>query len=135
MIPPALVKRSPSHFVTLPSGVDIILGLNGYIWISRHSKAIEAFNNNEEAVESLSTEDERPVEDSEREAIARTCNSVRALASKFMYVYETSITAVYEGSLEYAAKDLLKQDIIDLLTAQAREQIEQMEASANPRRR
>ena len=35
-VPPVLVRRLKSHFVTLPSGVDLILGLNGYIWISKH---------------------------------------------------------------------------------------------------
>lgn len=35
-VPPALVRRLKSHFLTLPSGVDLVLGLNGYIWISKH---------------------------------------------------------------------------------------------------
>jgi len=34
VVPPALVKRSASHFVTLPCKVDVILGLNGYVWVS-----------------------------------------------------------------------------------------------------
>ena len=34
VVPPALVKRSSSHFVTLPYNVDVILGLNGYLWVS-----------------------------------------------------------------------------------------------------
>ncbi|CED83027.1 Exosomal 3'-5' exoribonuclease complex, subunit Rrp4 [Phaffia rhodozyma] len=36
-LPPALVPRLKSHFQTLPCGVDLILGLNGYIWISMHA--------------------------------------------------------------------------------------------------
>jgi hypothetical protein len=35
-LPPSLVPRLKSHFHTLPCGVDLILGLNGYIWISMH---------------------------------------------------------------------------------------------------
>lgn len=31
---PGLVQRLKQHFVTLPCGVDMILGLNGYIWIT-----------------------------------------------------------------------------------------------------
>lgn len=38
MIPPILVRRLKSHFITLPCGVDLILGLNGYIWVSKQVK-------------------------------------------------------------------------------------------------
>ena len=41
MVPPILVRRLKSHFLTLPCGVDLILGLNGYIWISKHIKENE----------------------------------------------------------------------------------------------
>lgn len=40
-IPPILVRRLKSHFLTLPCGVDLILGLNGYIWVSKHVKENE----------------------------------------------------------------------------------------------
>ena len=33
-VPPVLIKRLKQHFVTLPIGVDTILGNNGYIWIT-----------------------------------------------------------------------------------------------------
>jgi exosome complex component RRP4 len=35
-VPPILIRRLKSHFCSLPSGVDLILGLNGYIWICKH---------------------------------------------------------------------------------------------------
>ena len=35
-VPPVLVRRLKSHFIALPCGVDLILGLNGYIWVSKH---------------------------------------------------------------------------------------------------
>ena len=41
VVPPFLVRRLKSHFLTLPCGVDLILGLNGYIWISKHVKENE----------------------------------------------------------------------------------------------
>ena len=37
-IPPILVRRLKSHFISLPCNVDLILGLNGYIWVSKHVK-------------------------------------------------------------------------------------------------
>ena len=35
-MPPVLIRRLKSHFFALPSGIDLILGLNGYIWVSKH---------------------------------------------------------------------------------------------------
>lgn len=40
-VSPILVRRLKSHFLTLPCGVDLILGLNGYIWVSKHVKESE----------------------------------------------------------------------------------------------
>lgn len=37
-VPPTLIRRLKSHFISLPCNVDLILGLNGYIWVSKHIK-------------------------------------------------------------------------------------------------
>ncbi len=37
-VPPILIRRLKSHFYSLPCGVDLILGLNGYVWVSKHVK-------------------------------------------------------------------------------------------------
>lgn len=34
-VPAALIKRCKQHFLDLPCGVSIILGNNGFIWLSR----------------------------------------------------------------------------------------------------
>ena len=36
-MPPTLIKRSKVHFCTLSIGVDLILGMNGYVWIRQHT--------------------------------------------------------------------------------------------------
>lgn len=33
-VPPSLVKRCKTHFHNLPCGATVILGNNGYVWIS-----------------------------------------------------------------------------------------------------
>lgn len=33
-VPPSLVKRCKTHFLNLPCGATLILGNNGYVWIS-----------------------------------------------------------------------------------------------------
>lgn len=35
VVPSALVRRLPHHYISLPIQVDVILGKNGYIWITR----------------------------------------------------------------------------------------------------
>lgn len=44
IVPPSLIVRLKSHFFSLPNcGVDLIIGLNGYIWISKTiKKALKA---------------------------------------------------------------------------------------------
>ena len=34
-VPSVLVKRLPQHYISLPNGIDVILGKNGSIWITR----------------------------------------------------------------------------------------------------
>lgn len=42
-MPPSLIVRLKTHFHTLPFGVDLIVGLNGYIWVSKTvPKALKA---------------------------------------------------------------------------------------------
>jgi exosome complex component RRP4 len=39
LVQPVLVQRLKSHFVTLPQAdVDLTIGLNGYVWVSKHQK-------------------------------------------------------------------------------------------------
>lgn len=40
-MPSALIRRLKSHFIALACGVDLILGLNGYIWVSKHVRENE----------------------------------------------------------------------------------------------
>jgi exosome complex RNA-binding protein Rrp4 len=35
IVPSSLVKRLPQHYISFPWGIDVILGRNGYIWITR----------------------------------------------------------------------------------------------------
>jgi len=114
-VPPALVKRCKSHFHVLPCGVEVILGLNGYIWVSQPTPERKA-------------EDEEPkpelVNLGMRETIARVCNTILALRSRFMYIHDTSIIFCYEASLSYAIKDMLRPDVIDHITEETKNRLE-----------
>lgn len=39
----------------------------------------------------------QPIDDAERESIARVCNCLKALARKFMHINDTIIIYTYEG--------------------------------------
>lgn len=37
---PSLIKRRKNHFHSLPCGISVIVGNNGYVWISPHKQEI-----------------------------------------------------------------------------------------------
>lgn len=39
-VPPVLVQRCKSQFHSLPCGIDVILGLNGYIWVHKKFQTV-----------------------------------------------------------------------------------------------
>ena len=41
-VPSSLMRRLKQHFCTLPCGVDVILGLNGHIWLTASMEGLEA---------------------------------------------------------------------------------------------
>lgn len=73
-VPPSLMKRTTSHFVTLKCNIDVILGNNGFIWIAEPTKSDAK---NEEEICSLEV----------RSKIARVRNSILALSKKFLPVH------------------------------------------------
>ncbi|XP_016928060.1 exosome complex component RRP4 [Drosophila suzukii] len=104
---PALVKRRKMHFHNLPCGASVILGNNGYIWISP-TKGQEQEGG--EGGFALNLNEHIPRGD--REVIARLRNSVLALAKCKLMIYDTSIQYAYEESLKYEAHELLQQNVI-----------------------
>lgn len=99
-VPPSLIRRSKSHFCNLACGAQVILGCNGYVWISTidHSKC-GGFIQNLDVV---------PL--SNRETITRLNNVIKALAESKMMLFDTSIQYAYEESLKYTILDLLKSE-------------------------
>jgi len=116
-VPPVLVRRLKSHFCSLPSGVDLILGLNGYIWISKHVRDYEKEGEegfDSEAVYSNQNDD---IDDATRTAIARVSNIIRVLASRSVPITDAIVLGAYKWAVEYNSdvKDLLPEDVADAL--------------------
>ncbi|XP_065092500.1 exosome complex component RRP4 [Ochlerotatus camptorhynchus] len=101
---PSLIKRRKTHFHNLPCGASIILGNNGFIWISPivNTEGDESGGFTQNLEESISKQD--------REVISRLRNCILALANCKMLLYDTSILYAYEESLKYEVHELLHQE-------------------------
>jgi len=100
-VSPSLVKRRKTHFHVLPCGANIILGNNGFIWISpvRAEDAEGGFSQNLEIVP-----------EADRESIARLRNVVLCLADNYTMLWDTSIIYAWEASSKYSIPELLNTD-------------------------
>ena len=102
-VAPYLIKRLKQHFHQLKDlGVDLILGCNGFIWVSAASPG------NKEGAKSQSS----AVDGEVRERICRFANSVRVLGVLGLLISPISIMQTYEASLlwEVPVKDMLSSD-------------------------
>ncbi|SJL03371.1 related to Exosome complex component rrp4 [Armillaria ostoyae] len=119
VVPPILVRRLKSHFITLPCGVDLILGLNGYIWVSKHVKQSDREGEEGFDAEAVYSNQNDIIDDFTRIAISRVTNIIRVLATRFIPLSDIILLKAYEWVLEQEGdvKDLLQEDIGDALVA------------------
>lgn len=120
----SLVRRAKNHFISLPCGVDIILGLNGYIWMTETAENsvhnlhlsvagrgvfLEGVDTSAEAAkagisEAIQAQKEiaasRDISEEARLRIARVRNCIQAIASTGQNVTADSIMSVYRASVE-----------------------------------
>ena len=74
-VPPVLVQRCKSQFHTLPCGVDVILGLNGYIWVNKKVQALVG----EKSIDEL---DAAVLYSNENDVSIIWCKYIRSLLTK-----------------------------------------------------
>jgi len=101
-VSPSLVKRRKTHFHQLPFGASVILGNNGFVWISQtlgEEEKSGGFTQNLEVVPS-----------GEREVMSRLRNVILALASSGTMLWDTSLIYGYEASGKYSVVELLNKD-------------------------
>lgn len=104
-VAPSLIKRRKTHFHNLPCGVSVIIGNNGYVWISPTVNVeVEGQGGFTQNLEAVSKPD--------REGIVRIKNCILSLSSCYVMIYDTSIMLAYEESLKYDVKELLNQEIM-----------------------
>lgn len=105
-VSPSLIKRRKTHFHQLPSGVSVILGNNGYVWLS--PTQLDA----DEGAGGGFTQNLTQVPKQDREAIARMKNCVLALSQNSVMLWDTTLTFAYETSLKYHLTELMRSDVM-----------------------
>jgi exosome complex component RRP4 len=115
----ALVKRAKKHFHVLPCGVHIILGNNGYVFLSVLAPGSEDVA---EGPDSAALQRVEPSPE-QRRTIARVRNCIVALDLEFVAISPATITDVYQTSVEREVPlaDMLRPDVVRAICNGARE--------------
>ncbi|CAE6418366.1 unnamed protein product [Rhizoctonia solani] len=118
-VPNGLVRRLKSHFFSLPCGVDLILGLNGYIWVSKHVKEINQVGEEGFDAEAVYSNKNDPIDTKTSRAIVRVCNIIQALAHHHVPLTDHLIEQAYEWVIEQNIEivDILSEEVEDSLVA------------------
>nr|CCA21547.1 exonuclease putative [Albugo laibachii Nc14] len=110
-VSPALVKRMKQHMITLGEdlNVDVIIGANGYLWITRSMREDSGFNPMDKqnaSLEVMETKAEiwakkredharQPMSIQDRKTIANVHRAILHLDEKYRYITPENILAVY----------------------------------------
>jgi exosome complex component RRP4 len=114
-----LVKRSKAHFHSLPCGVAVVLGTNGYVWVGVPPVVPDAGMDEAAAAALLAAHAARAVPPELRERIARVRNAIVALAQQHVQLFDVTLALAYDDSLPYAVMDMLRPDVVAALTHRA----------------
>lgn len=99
-VPPILIKRLKSHFCALTCGVDVILGVNGYVWVCKHVKENEQVGEDGFNAESVYSNKNDYIDTSTRLAIIRVTNVVKVLAQYYVSITDVTINHAYDWVVE-----------------------------------
>jgi len=117
-VAPTLMRRLKQHFHRYEFGVQVIFGMNGFVWVQHceagalpETEAVE-LNDVAEALHGTADGSAAPPEPPTREARERVCrvrNALVVLARLLISVSPTTVAEVYHASLAagIAAKDML----------------------------
>ena len=116
-VAPALIQRRKAHFHNLPCGAHVILGNNGYIWISKPVASGNETGGFVTDTEKVATET--------RKVISRLRNCILALAQNKVTLQDTSITYAYEESLGQITSHILRDDVSRLIATRTKQRLAQ----------
>ena len=90
-----------SHFIIFSWGVEVILGMNGYIWVGKPRKAISELD-----LDAIYSSELTETTREEREQIIRTSFTIRCLDKIFRNIDDSSISEMYQRIKDIPLKDL-----------------------------
>lgn len=102
-IPCGGVVRSKSHVWTIAANggdVDVIVGVNGYVWIAKRVPVRVVEGVGEEVSEELYSGRNMQIENGTRREIARIGECIKAIVGEGYRVEEGLLNAVYESALD-----------------------------------
>lgn len=105
-----LVRRMRSHFLTFPWGVEVILGMNGYIWVGKPKKAVAELD-----LDAIYSSELSETSREERGQIIRTSFAIKCLDKLFRNIDDASIAETYNRIKDIALKDLGQFDVSSLM--------------------
>ncbi|KAG8847142.1 exosome non-catalytic core subunit rrp4 [Tulasnella sp. 330] len=118
-VSPMLIRRLKSHFIALPCGVDLILGLNGYIWISKHVQEFDQEGEEGFDAQAVYSNKNDDIDSNSRLAISRVSNIIRVLAAHSMPFTDSILVEAYDWTLEQQGdvRDMIGEDYAESLVA------------------
>ncbi|KAG8979237.1 exosome non-catalytic core subunit rrp4 [Tulasnella sp. 427] len=117
-VSPMLIRRLKSHFVALHCGVDLIIGMNGYIWVSKHAKEFEGQAEEGFEAQAVYSNKNDAIDNATRTAISRVTNIIRILARHSIPLTDAVIAQAYDWAMEQDTqeiKDMLADDYGELM--------------------
>ncbi|KAI9671955.1 MAG: exosome non-catalytic core subunit rrp4 [Caeruleum heppii] len=133
------VVRSRRQVWTIDTGngggqVDVILGVNGYIWISKHvsneaaSSQVSITRLDETVSNTVYSSQNDEISPATRREIARICSCIQALVEAGIMVDEDKVMRAYEASLDlqHEMEDAEKSEGQDYLGGQRGRQLVEM---------
>ncbi|KAA1083021.1 exosome non-catalytic core subunit rrp4 [Puccinia graminis f. sp. tritici] len=113
-VPSQLILRLKSHFHILPIGIDLIIGVNGWIWIAQQRAHTELDESLKEAFEAeadnMYSDVNEPISTKTRANIARLAGAINLLSTHSIPISDSSILRTYQASLEISRLSRLDDD-------------------------
>jgi exosome complex RNA-binding protein Rrp4 len=109
IVPAYLMKRLPQHYVSLPCGMDIIFGKNGFIWITRtvpeewkrQAGNVDDITPLAETLQNLKIRHcKTPLTKEERFVASRLHNAINLLAKNGVQISPETVFNVFQKSQE-----------------------------------
>jgi len=136
------VVRSRRQVFTINSGaahggggdIDVILGVNGYIWLSKHvdqeneqdrssGKGVSISNLDDAVSSAIYSSQNDEIAEGTRKEIARISECIKTLAEEKVRVDEDSVIKAYEAAVDFDMGRMDEDDTPGTLSADARKRI------------